>query len=409
MTQQQKKKTFRKVLYIALPVALVAVLVLGMRPEPVPVILGEVTRGPLTVTLGEEGRTRVRERFVVSAPVAGQVLRVELKPGLAVAAGQVIATLRPSAPGLLDARARAGLTAAVRTATAALGRARADRDRARAELRFAQAERGRTAALGKEGIVSQSSVEVADLGVETRRGLLAAAEYSVTAAEHELEAARAALLEAEGGEAGGAVYEVRSPVAGVVLRRLRESESVVAAGEPLLEIGDPRDLEIVADLLSSDAAQLAPGQRVEIEQWNSREEGEGTGTLAGRVERVEPSGFTKISALGVEEQRVDVVIALDQVPPQLQDGFRVEIRVVLWEGKDVLQVPASGLFRDGGTWWAFVLDGGKARRQEVEVGALNDLQAAVRGGLRPGDRVILHPTAAVADGVKVAERGAAKS
>ncbi len=405
MTVQQKKKTFRKVLYIALPLGLVAMLVLGMRPEPVPVTLGEVTRGPLTVTLGEEGRTRVRERFVVSAPVAGRVLRVELEPGMPVAAGQVVATLRPTAPGLLDARARAGLTAAVRTAAAALGRARADRDRTRAELRFAEAERGRRAALGREGIVSRESVELAELGVETRRGLVAAAEFSVTAAEHELEAARAALLEAEGGETGGGVYEVPAPVAGVVLRRLRESESAVAAGEPLLEIGDAQDLEVVADLLSSDAAQLAPGQRVEIEEWNSG--GRGGGALAGRVLRVEPSGFTKISALGVEEQRVDVVIALDRVPPQLRDGFRVEVRVVLWEGKDVLQVPASGLFRDGGAWWAFVIEDGEARRRQVEVGALNDLQAAVRGGLRPGEKVILHPTAAVADGVKVAERAAA--
>lgn len=390
----------KKVLMFAVPAAVLAALAFGLRASPAPVDVASVSRGPLRVTLDEEGETRIRDRFVVSAPFAGRILRIDLDPGEPVKKGDVLVILRPGTPNLLDARSRAGLEANVRSAQAALGRAKADRERAKAELRFAESDLGRNTALGKQGIVSQERVDQAKLSVDTRRGALAATEYEVEAATHELEAARASLLEV--GETGaGGLFEVRAPVDGVVLRRLRESESVVGAGEPLLEVGDPRDLEIISDLLSTDAAQLRPGQSVHIEQWG------GATPLAARVRRIEPSGFTKISALGVEEQRVWVVMDLTDPPeqrPSLGDGFRVEVRVVMWDGKDVLQVPTSSLFRDDQGWAVFAVENGKAVKRRVEVGPQNGLAAEVRSGLKEGDQVILHPGAEVADGVAVEER-----
>ena len=390
----------KKVLMFVVPAAVLAALAFGLRASPAPVDVASVSRGPLRVTLDEEGETRIRDRFVVSAPFAGRILRIDLDPGEPVRKGDILVILRPGTPNLLDARSRAGFEARVRSAQAALGRAKADRERAKAELRFAESDLGRNAALGKQGIVSQERVDQARLSVDTRRGALAATEYEVEAAQHELEAARASLLEAGEVQSDG-LFEVRSPVDGVVLRRLRESESVVGAGEPLLEVGDPRDLEIVSDLLSTDAAQLRPGQSVHIEQWG------GERPLAARVRRIEPSGFTKISALGVEEQRVWVVMDLTDPPekrPSLGDGFRVEVRVVMWDAKDVLQVPTSSLFRDDQGWAVFAVENGKAVKRRLEVGHQNGLAAEVRSGLKEGDRVILHPGAEVGDGVEVEER-----
>jgi HlyD family secretion protein len=395
------KPVTRKILMYSIPTALVVAFALGMRPSPLPVDTAAVSRGPLRVTLDEEGETRVRDRFVVSAPFTGRILRVELEPGDPVRTGDVLAVMRPADVNLLDARSRAASEARVSTAEAALGRARADRERARAELRFAESDFGRASALGQQGIVSKERVESAQLAVETRRETLKAAEYEIQVAQSELNAARASLLEA-GDTARGAEYEVRSPVDGAVLRRLRESESVVPAGEPLVEIGDPKNLEIVADLLSTDAARLRPGQPVEIEQWG------GGKALAGRVKRIEPSGFLKISALGVEEQRVNVIVELADPPdqrPGLGDGFRVEVRVVIWDAQDALQMPTSALFRDEQGWATYVLEGGKAVRRRLEVGPQNDQAATVLSGLKEGEKVIVHPSGDIKDGAAVEERG----
>lgn len=394
----------KKIFLYTVPAALIAAFAIALRPSPLSVDLAAVERGPLRVTLEEEGETRVRERFVVSAPFAGRILRIELEPGEPVRAGEtVLATLRPGTPSLLDTRSRTGLEAQVRSAEAALARARAERERSRAELRFAESDLRRQKALGDQGIVSKETVETAELGVDTRRATLAAADSEVKAAQHDLEAARAALLEAGDSAGSGAsgIYEVRSPVDGVVLRRLRESESVVAAGDPLLEVGNPRDLEIVSDLLSTDAAQLRPGHLVEIEQWGGGE------VLRSRVRRIEPSGFTKVSALGVEEQRVWVVMELIDPPERrlsLGDGFRVEVRVVLQDLKDVPQVPTSALFRDEQGWKVFAVENGRAVRRAVEVGYQNGLAAEIRSGLKEGDQVILHPSADVKEGVDVETR-----
>lgn len=391
------KPVSKKILLYTVPAVLVVTFVIALRPSPLPVDLAAAERGPLRVTLDEEGETRVRERFVVSSPVAGRILRIELEPGDAVTPGQVLAVVRPGAPQPLDARTRANLQAQVQAAEAALGRARAGRETAQANLGLAQAEHERFAALERQGILSRDRLEVAQVNVKTRESLLSAAEAEIRMAQHQLEAARASLLESAA-ESDGTTVEVRAPAGGRVLRRLRESEAVVAAGEPLIEVGDPRDLEIVSDFLSTDAARLRPGMKAEIEPTPGK-------VLAGTIERIEPSGFTKISALGVEEQRVNVILRLDEPPGDwLADGFRVEIRAVVWEGKDVLKVPTSALFRDAQGWAAYVARDGKANTRRVEVGWQNGLEAEIRGGLEVGEKVILHPSADVKDGAAVAER-----
>jgi HlyD family secretion protein len=377
-------------------------------PRPESADLAIVKRAPLRVTLDEEGETRVRDRFIISAPLAGQVLRIELEPGDPVEAEEtVLAVFQPQSPTLLDARSRAEAEAGARAARASLERSRADRDRAQAELEFAEADLKRFERLAEDKIVSAESLEVAELEVRRREEALEAAESSAQTAGHQLEVARAGLLEgssSKGNPHGGGLHtpiSLRSPVNGVVLRRLRESEAVVPAGEPLLEVGEPDDLEIVADYLSSDAVKIQSGDRVLIEEWG------GEKALEGRVRRVEPSGFMRVSALGVEEQRVNVVVEFTDSPEArrgLADGFRVELRVLLWEGEDVLQVPVGSLFRDRDGWAVFAVEDGKARLRQVEIGRQGGLVAEVVRGLEAGDQVVLHPGDSIVDGLRVEAR-----
>ncbi|MCP4204119.1 MAG: HlyD family efflux transporter periplasmic adaptor subunit [bacterium] len=399
----------RKLTWVVGAALLLLLLAWAFRPRPELVDIAEAGRAPLLVTLDEEGETRVRDRFVVSAPLAGRVQRIELEPGDPVEADKtVLAIFQPQTPTLLDARSRAEAEAGARAARASLERARADRDRAAAELEFAQAEVERFRRLAGEKIVSEEELESAELEARSRAEAREAAEFAAQTARYQLEVARARLLEGgalgggnpHGGEAGSPI-SLRSPVDGVVLRRMRESEAVVPAGEPLLEVGAPEDLEIVADYLSADAVKIRPADRVLIEEWG------GERALEGRVRRVEPSGFMKISALGVEEQRVNIVVDFEDPPagrPGLADGFRVELRVVLWEGEDVLQVPAGSLFRDGDDWVVFTVDGGRARVRKVEIGRMGGLVAEVVSGLDEGDRVILHPGDSIVDGLRVQPR-----
>ena len=389
-------------------VTLVLLVLLGIAvaPKPVPVDLVAVERGALQVTLDHEGKTRVHDRFVVSAPVAGQVLRIELEPGDPVVAGKtVMATFEPGVPPLLDARTRAEAEARVRAARASLDQAQAELGRAQAEQTFAQGQAERTRRLAADGIASKETLDAAEAEARSRAEARKAAESAARAAEHELEVARAALV--DGGEAAGgpaarrrAAVTLRAPIDGVVLRRLHESKAVVPAGEPLLELADPADLEIVADYLSTDAVRIRPGMPVLIEQW-------GGGALRGRVQRVEPYGFLKVSALGVEEQRVNVIINFDEPREawkSLGDGYRVEARTVVWERSDVVKVPTGALFRHGGSWAVFAVRGGRARLKDVRIGQRNGLEAEVLKGLLPGERVIAHPSDAVRDGVRVTTR-----
>ncbi|MCP3957764.1 MAG: efflux RND transporter periplasmic adaptor subunit [bacterium] len=399
-----KKKTFKRRLLVWGGTAAIVILIgLSLAPKPQPADFATVDRGALSVTIDEEGETRVRDRYLVSAPLAGRVLRIELEPGDQVSAGEtVLATFQPTDPVLLDARSRAEAEARVKAAEAALGRARADRDRSQAELKKAEADLERTGKLASEEIVSQDRLEVAELERDTRQKAVKAAEYAVRTTAYDLEVARASLVEPGSGNGDREPIAIRSPVNGTVLRRLRESEAIVPAGEPLLEVADPADLEIVSDLLSTDAVQVRRGQKVLVEQWG------GDRPLHGVVRRVEPYGFTKVSALGVEEQRVNVVIDFEdpkEAWEALGDGYRVEVRIVTWEEEDVVRVPTSSLFRNGEGWAVFAVDAGKASLREIEIGMRNGLEAQVISGLGEGEQVIVHPSDSIVDGVKVEERG----
>lgn len=380
-----------------------ALLAWALRPRPVAVDLAPAARRALAVTLDEEGETRVRARYVVAAPVAGRVLRIALEPGDPVVAGEtVLATLLPADPVPLDPRVRSTGEARVAAARAALGQAEARLGEAQAALGLARRELARQEALGAAGITAERDLDAARAAAEGRRDAVAAATFARDAAGHELAAARAALLEpaAGGGGAAGAVT-LRSPATGVVLERLRESEAVVAAGTPLVTVGDPTALEIVADFLSPDAVRIAAGQSVLVEQWGEDE------PLHGRVRRVEPFGFTRVSALGVEEQRVDVIVELTDPAERwrrLGDGYRVTVRVVVWQDEDVLTVPASSLFRNEGRWQLFVAEGREARLRSVEVGQVNEALAEITGGLEAGERVVAYPSERVADGVRIVAR-----
>ena len=379
-----------------------ALLAVALWPSTVPVDLAVVSRGPLVVTIDEEGVTRVRNRFVVSAPLTGRVLRIELEPGDAVKRGQVVAQVRAEAPPLLDARTRAEAQAGVESARAALGRARAEEERAKATLAQVRRELARLRELAKDGLTTQQQIEAREAEVQLAEESLNATTFAVRAASSEIQRAEARLAPSTP-DVSGRVVTVTSPVDGVVLKRVRESETVVPAGEPLLEIGDPHRLEIVVDLLSTDAVRVKPGARAMVEQWG------GDKKLEARVRRIEPAGFTKISALGVEEQRVNVV--LDFTNPaeawaSLGDAYRVEVRVVIWEAADVLKVPTSALFRDGEKWAVYVAPDDRARRTLVELGHQTGQEAEVLSGLSEGARVILHPGDALADGARVKPRSA---
>ena len=394
----------RRWIWVAPAVAVIALIALPLRPEPLEVDAATVDRGPLQVTLDEEGETRVRDRYVISSPVSGRVLRIELEPGDPVVAGEtVLVTLQPAPPLLLDARTRAEAEARVEAAEADLGLARAGLARAQAEFRYAESEFERVNRLAEDQIVSREMLDSVQLQVDTGREARTAAEFAVRTAEHNLEQARATLL-GDAKDRTGAQQKpitISSPVEGVVLRKLRESASVVGAGEPLIEVADPSQLEIVSDFLSEDAVKVPVGAAVLIERWG------GDRPLHGRVRRVEPSGFTKVSALGVEEQRVNVVIDFED--PQeawiaLGDGYRVDVRIVVWEAQDVLRVPTSSLFRSGSDWAVFAVSDGDARLTPIEIGQRNGLTAEVRSGLEGGERVVLYPSDAVVDGISVRER-----
>ena len=398
-------KRLLKRLWIFLPAAaIVGAFVYAFQPQPVPADFAQVTRGPMQVTIDEEGVTRTRRRFVVSAPVSGRVLRIDLEPGDRVAAGRtVIATFLPIEPALLDVRTRAEAEARVRAAEADVLRARSNRDRIREELAFAESQLKRYSALAQEGLVPRERYDEAVAEVRSKTDSLKTAEYEVANAEQAVAVARATLVQ-PGDDAAAAsrkAISIRSPSSGVVLRRLRESEAVVPAGEPLIEIGDTNRIEIVSDLLSADAVKVQPGFKVLIEQW-----GGGT-TLEGRVRRVEPSGFTKLSALGVEEQRVNVIIDFGQeeeAAKALGDGYRVEVRIVIWEAGDVLKAPTSALFRTGENWSVFKEGDGIAVLQPVRIGQRTGLEAEVLEGLAESDRVIVHPSDDVVDGIDVVQR-----
>jgi HlyD family secretion protein len=376
-------------------------LAFALWPTPVEVDVAAVSRGPLVVTVEEEGRTRVRDRFIVSAPVTGRVLRIELEPGDRVRRGDVVARVQAEAPPLLDTRTTAEAHAAIDVARAELGRVRAEEQRAEAAMTQAQRELERARRLTAAGVLSTQELDVREVEARLAEKVWNAATFAARAASAELQRAEARLAPASPGARNRAVA-VAAPEDGVVLRRLRESESFVPAGEPLVEIGDPARLEIVVDLLSTDAARIREGARATVQPRTGAE-----APLDATVRRIEPSGFTKVSALGVEEQRVNVVLDLaDQAGEDtvLGDAYRVEVRIVVWEAPDVLKVPMSALYRAGDQWAVYEVRDGLARRTIVELGQQTGREAEVLAGLDEHARVIVHPGDAVRDGTRVKQR-----
>ena len=377
-----------------------AIVTIALWPEAVTVDVATATNGPMQVTIDEDGETRVRHRFVISAPVAGRVDRIELEPGDRVTGEKtVLARIAPVQSSLLDPRTRAELNAAVEAARAAVGQARAEQQRALAALERARSSEARQRALFEGGAIPRDTLEAAQTEVHTTEEAARAAGFALQGAEYQLQLARARL---QAPPVGGAAIEVRAPITGVVLKRFRESSAVVAPGEPLLEIGDPDQIEIVADLLSTDAVRVRPGAEVLIEQWG------GGHTLRGRVRRVEPSGFMKVSALGVEEQRVNVIIDFEDPASAVRalgDGYRVEVRIVTWKDANALTIPAGCLFRQDDGWAVFVVERGMARLQSVELGQRNQSVGQILSGLSAGQTLVLHPPDTLTDGTRVTVRG----
>jgi HlyD family secretion protein len=369
----------------------------------VEVELGLVQRGPLTVHVMEEGKTRIRNRYVVSAPVTGNMRRVLLKPGAEVKAGEtLLTTIVPAIAPLLDVRAKSQAEARVQAAEAARQQAEESVAMAKTAAEFAKRNWERVKGTANQGSVAAADRDNLERDALMREREVRAGEFALQVANFELAQAKAALLQIESPDGGGgSEVEVRSPVSGRVLKVQQESATIVTPGMAIVEVGDPSDLEIEAEILSRDAVGIKPGAEVSVEQWGGNE------PLKGRVRLIEPAAFTKISALGVEEQRVIVVIDLEasgEDAKALGDRYRVEVRVAVWHDPDVLLVPAGGLFREGSLWKTFVYEDGKARSITVETGRTDGKRTQVLGGLKEGDRVLMHPPDSVEDGTAVRER-----
>ena len=396
----------RKTAWVIGAIALVAALAWGLRPRPIEVDVATVTRGTFVKTVDEDGKTRVRERYVVSAPITGHLLRIALEVGDAVEPGTLLATLVPPSPSLIDVRAEEELQQRVGAAEARHMATTAAVKRAEAAAALARSELERQTSLAQQGFASRQAVDRVQREAELRAADVDVAQFDNHAAEHELAMARAALTRAQRkGAATDAVqrFEIRSPVPGRVLRIVQESETNVAIGAALLEIGDPEALEAVVDILSTDAEAVTAGALVRFDP------GPGGIALAGRVRLVEPSAFTKVSALGIEEQRVNVVIdftnaAAELAALHLGDGYRVDAHIVVDRRDDALLVPTGALFRRGDGWAVFTLADGRAHATMVRIGPRNASHAVVEDGLAAGARVIVYPTDVIRDGVRVAPR-----
>lgn len=395
----------RGILWSVIGFVVVAALAWSFWPQSIAVDVALVTRGPMRVEVSDEGRTRVREVFQLSAPVNGRLLRIGQHAGDIVVGGQtVVADLLPIAPSFLDVRSRAQAESAVRTAEAARSLAAAELTRARAELAFASSELLRAKTLIRSESISRSNLERAQLAYNTAAAQVATAQAALRVRESDLVTAKALLIDPSNmaaSERERASIPLIAPVSGRILRVLHENEAVVAAGAPILEIGDPKNLEIVVELISEDAVKVREGASATISDWG------GSGALNARVRRVEPSGFTKVSALGVEEQRVNVLLDFTDPPNKwaaIADGYRVTASIIIWQQPDVLRVPASATFRSGTGWAVFVVRSGRAVLVPIEVGQSNDRTAQVLNGLRAGDTVVVHPSDRISDGVRVYQR-----
>ncbi len=387
----------------ATTLVIIALLAWGFWPQAVMVEAVAAMRAPLAVTIEEEGRTRVIDRYIVSAPVDGVACRVQLEVGDPVEQGQILLGITPLESQVLDPRSRAQASARVSAAESALRAAREQAQAATASKEFASAEFERLRPLIEEGLVSREAFDRAETKAKTSTAAKRSADFNVEVASYDLEAARTT-LEYSAASASGEPAErvpVRAPINGRILKVHHECEGAVRTGQPLLEVGDPTALEIEVDVLSADAVKIKPGMQVLFDRWGGEQ------PLQGKVRNIEPVGFTKISALGVEEQRVLVISDFTSPGEQWQrlgDGYRVEARFILWQQADVLQVPASSLFRYQQGWAVFVIDGNRANRRQIKLGQRNGLIAQIVAGLEAGEMVINHPSDAVEDGKRVKQR-----
>lgn len=403
------RRRSRLPLTIGAMVIVAGALTAAFWPQPVLVDLGSVARGPMLVTIDEEGRTLVRDAYVVSTPVAGRLLRVEVEPGDPVTRGQTqVAVMEPLNPAALDISSREQARAAVAAAEAALRVAQADRNAALAEQDLARTDLERTAQLAESGTVSQAALDRAERAARAADATVDTAEAAIAMREADLQIAQARLISFDDQGLWGAIAStdhaipLTAPADGTILRVIQQSETTLPAGTPIMEIGDiAGDLAVTVALLSTDAVQVSPGDRVIIENWGQPR------PLAGTVTRVDPFGTTQFSALGVEEQRVNVRIDFTSARAEhegLGHGFRVETRIVVWEAEAALIVPSAALFRHQGGWAVFAVTDGTASIRPVELGHNNGIEAEVLDGLAEGDSVILYPSAAITEGLSVAPR-----
>jgi HlyD family secretion protein len=374
-------------------------------PQPIPVDLATITKGPMEVTIDDEAKTRIRHIYTVSAPLAGKVLRTSRLVGDEVTADQtVVAVMQPTTPSFHDARTHEELQGALAAAESAITFAEAERRRIEAALVYSRSELQRAQALASKEAISRMAVDKAAFDVETNEAGLASAKAQLDVRRNERASVAARLRNPSSNSAGqsdsGCCVQVRAPVTGRVLKLIQESEAVVQAGAPLIDIGNPLDLEVVADLLSTAAVQIKSGAPVHIDGW-------GGSPVHGRVVRVDPAGFLKVSALGIEEQRVRTTIDFVDPPDawsSLGHDYRVNVHVVVWNGTNVLTVPVGALFRVSDNWAVFAVSNGRARITPVQIGHRNNQVAEVVSGLTVGDRVVLHPSDRVSDGASVSER-----
>ena len=398
-TPGRSRRWMKRLLGVLVAGAIVAVIVYGALPKPIPVDVVTAQRSAMTVTVDEDGRTRVKDRYVVSTPVSGDLARLELEAGDDVKAGSVLARIVPLSPPLLDDRSKATSEARVAVAAAARQQAAAQLERAKVAKAYAQKEVARVEDLVNSGALPRQQLDDLELRRRTAEADYTSAQFASRVAVFEVEMVKAALDGRKG--TGDDHVTVEAPVDGKVLRVMRQSAGAIVSGAPLLEIGDPRALEVVVDVLTRDAVAIEPGALVYIERW-------GGDRLEGTVRRIEPSAFTRMSSLGVEEQRVNVVIDLS-VPEErwtaLGDGYRVEARIVVWRDDDVLQVPASAVFRHGDGWAVFASTGDVVRLTPIAIGKRNGRSVQVTEGLDDGARVVVHPGAQVVDGARVEVRG----
>lgn len=386
-----------------LGIALAGGLAYGFMPRAVPVDAAPAKKGPLAVTVDEEGKTRVGERYVVSAPMSGYARRIALNVGDAVKAGQVLVQIEPARSDALDPRSRAQAHAQVNAAQANVAAAQQTAQAAAAQADLARQELRRTESLRAANFISEQALDKTRTEVSRTQAVHLAAQHAINVARFQLETARAALANTSKAQTGqtAETLSVRAPVDADVLKLVHESEGLVQAGQSLIEIGNPETLEVEVEVLSTHAVQIAPGTKVLLDRWG------GEKTLLGTVRVIEPAGFTKVSALGVEEQRVRVIadiVSPREIWRRLGDGYRVEARFVIWERTDVLQIPASALFRLNQGWAVFVIDNARAKTRPVEIGQRAGLIVQVLSGIKAGDQIVTHPDDKIADGGRVKVR-----